>query len=176
MEEKLSESAGLGLERWPALLRQCLNPRFFEVLNYDFGGGLICDNGRAGGAFHTNDVVESKMAREMLCFTIETAVVGGEGRICEKEKVRHAVQRKRCGSLRRSFSYWEAAPSLRPPLPTLGKRLLEPRRPLVGAFRRSSGVCPSPAGFSFFREKTLQKWSGCLAGHWGERFQAKFWD
>ena len=88
----------------------------------------------------------------------------------------HAVQRKRCGSLNRSFSYWEAAPSLRPPLPTLGKRLLEPRRPLVGAFRRSSGVRPSPAGFSFFREIALQKWSGCLAGHWGERFQAKFWD
>ena len=88
----------------------------------------------------------------------------------------HAVQRKRCGSLNRSFSYREAARSLRPPLPTLGKRLLEPRRPLVGAFRRSSGVCPSPAGFSFFREIALQKWSGCLAGHWGERFQAKFWD
>ena len=26
---------------------------------------------------------ESKMAREMLCFTVETAVVGHEGRICE---------------------------------------------------------------------------------------------
>ena len=88
----------------------------------------------------------------------------------------HAVQRKRCGSLNRSFSYWEAALSLRPPLPTLGKRLLEPRRPLVGAFRRSSGVRPSPAGFNFFREIALQKWSGCLAGHWGELFQAKFWE
>ena len=32
---------------------------------------------------HTNDVVGSKMAREMLCFTIETAVVGRKGRICE---------------------------------------------------------------------------------------------
>ena len=30
-----------------------------------------------------NDVAESKMAREMLCFTIETAVVGRKGRICE---------------------------------------------------------------------------------------------
>ena len=28
------------------------------------------------------DVAESKMAREMLCFTIETAVVGLKGRIC----------------------------------------------------------------------------------------------
>ena len=33
--------------------------------------------------FTTNDVVGSKMAREMLCFTIEMAVVGREGRICE---------------------------------------------------------------------------------------------
>ena len=28
-------------------------------------------------------MVGSKRAREMLCFTIETAVVGCEGRICE---------------------------------------------------------------------------------------------
>ena len=88
----------------------------------------------------------------------------------------HAVQRKRCGSLNRSFSYREHARRRRTPLPTLGKRLLEPRRPLVGAFRRSSGVCPSPAGFSFFSEMVLQKWSGCFAGHWGELFQAKFWE
>ena len=32
---------------------------------------------------HTNDVVGSKMAREMQCFTIETAVVRRKGRICE---------------------------------------------------------------------------------------------
>ena len=32
---------------------------------------------------HTNDVVGSKMVREMLCFTIETAVVLRKGRICE---------------------------------------------------------------------------------------------
>ena len=30
-----------------------------------------------------NDVAESKMAREMLYFTMETAAVGCEGRICE---------------------------------------------------------------------------------------------
>ena len=28
-------------------------------------------------------MADSKMAREMLCFTIETAAVGREGRICE---------------------------------------------------------------------------------------------
>ena len=33
--------------------------------------------------YSTVDVPESKMAREMLCFTIETAVVGRKGRICE---------------------------------------------------------------------------------------------
>ena len=33
--------------------------------------------------YHTNDVAESKIAREMLCFTIETAVVGRKSRICE---------------------------------------------------------------------------------------------
>ena len=36
---------------------------------------LECESG--------TDVAESKMAREMLCFTIETAVVGRKGRICE---------------------------------------------------------------------------------------------
>ena len=33
--------------------------------------------------YSTDDVAESKMAREMLCFTIETAAVGREGRICK---------------------------------------------------------------------------------------------
>ena len=33
--------------------------------------------------YSTDDVVGSKMAREMLCFTMETGVVGCEGRICE---------------------------------------------------------------------------------------------
>ena len=33
--------------------------------------------------YSTDDVVGSKMAREMLCFTMETAAVGREGRICE---------------------------------------------------------------------------------------------
>ena len=32
---------------------------------------------------HRNDAVGSKMACEMLCFTIETAAVGREGRSCE---------------------------------------------------------------------------------------------
>ena len=33
--------------------------------------------------YHRNDAVESKMAREMRCFTIETAVGGRESRTCE---------------------------------------------------------------------------------------------
>ena len=32
--------------------------------------------------YHTDDAAEIKMAREMLCFTIETAVGGHEGRRC----------------------------------------------------------------------------------------------
>ena len=40
-------------------------------------------DGRTGVLEHRNDAVGSKMAREMLCFTIETAAVGGEGRSCE---------------------------------------------------------------------------------------------
>ena len=32
---------------------------------------------------HTEIVSESKMVREMLCFTIETAVGGSEGKRCE---------------------------------------------------------------------------------------------
>ena len=34
-------------------------------------------------SYHTKDAAESKMAREMLCFTIETAVGGREGRRCQ---------------------------------------------------------------------------------------------
>ena len=82
---------------------------------------------------------------------------GGRRHWAAALKSGHAVQRKRCGSLNLSFSYREAARRRRTPLPTLEKRFLEPRRPLVGAFRRPSGVCPSPAGFSFFREMVLQK-------------------
>ena len=39
----------------------------------------------AGNAafFHTEVVSESRIVREMLCFTIETAVRGCEGRRCE---------------------------------------------------------------------------------------------
>ena len=32
---------------------------------------------------HRKDAAGSQMAREMLCFTIETAAVGREDRICE---------------------------------------------------------------------------------------------
>ena len=43
-----------------------------------------CDGWMRHNVFYsTDDVPESKMARKMLCFTKETAVVGCEGRICE---------------------------------------------------------------------------------------------
>ena len=40
--------------------------------------------------YHTNDAVESKMAREMLRFTTETAVGVRESRICETAIAGHA--------------------------------------------------------------------------------------
>ena len=40
------------------------------------GGALLLGNA-------TDDVVKNKMAREMLCFTMETAAVGCQGSICE---------------------------------------------------------------------------------------------
>ena len=43
-------------------------------------GGVMVEH---GVFYSTNDMAESKMARETLCFTIETAVVGRERRICE---------------------------------------------------------------------------------------------
>ena len=49
-----------------------------------------------------NDVVGSKMAREMLCFTMETAAVGCEGRICETAVagyVRASVEVVRIGTV-----------------------------------------------------------------------------
>ena len=42
----------------------------------------IARAGRSGAFDHTKDVVGSKTACKMLCFTIETTVVGREGRMC----------------------------------------------------------------------------------------------
>ena len=69
-----------------------------------------------------------------------------------------------------SLAKWGTTGRRRPPL-SEGSAT---RRPLVGAFRCSSGVCPSHAGFSFFRDMVLHKWGGCLAGHRGEFFQTNF--
>ena len=41
--------------------------------------------GSSGVFYHTNAAAESKMAREMLCFTIETAVGGPKGRRCRTD-------------------------------------------------------------------------------------------
>ena len=38
--------------------------------------------GSSGVFYHTNAAAESMMARKMLCFTIETASGGREGRRC----------------------------------------------------------------------------------------------
>ena len=55
-------------------------------------------------------------------------------------------------------------------LPTLGKCFLD----TGGSLQALIGGVPAQAGFGFLREMVLQKWSGCLAGHWGELVQAKF--
>ena len=55
--------------------------------------------------YNTDDVVGSKMAREMLCFTMETAAVGCEGRICETAVagyVRASVEVVRIGTVAQS--------------------------------------------------------------------------
>ena len=50
---------------------------------------MICDVNwiakliRCDVFYSRNDVAENKMAREILCFTIEMAAIGHEGRICK---------------------------------------------------------------------------------------------
>ena len=46
------------------------------------GGCYHAGCGSSGVFYHTNAAAESKLAREMLCFTIETAAGGREGRRC----------------------------------------------------------------------------------------------
>ena len=60
----------MGCEWWRCVIGEC-NCRLLDAM-----AELLCLSTH-------NDVVGSKMAREMLCFTIETAVVGRKGRICE---------------------------------------------------------------------------------------------
>ena len=60
------------------------------------------------------------------------------------------------------------------PLPTLGKRFLEPRRPLGRALRAPPLRCPSQAEARFPRKCLGCRWTWGLAGHRGERFQGQF--
>ena len=49
-----------------------------------------------------------------------------------------------------------------------------------GSLQALIGGVPVQAGFSSFREMVLQKWIGCLAGHWGEvedrQILSKIWE
>ena len=55
-----------------------------------------------------NDVAESKMAREMLCFTMETAAVGCEGRICETAVAGYVrAMSALCSRHSRSSPHWK---------------------------------------------------------------------
>ena len=55
----------------------------------------------AGNAvfFHTEVVSESKIVREMLCFTIETAVGGCEGRRCETVRAAMVAYARLCSPM-----------------------------------------------------------------------------
>ena len=51
------------------------------------------------------------------------------------------------------------------------------RRPLGKRFLKSSGAHRGRARpRQDLREMGLQKWSGCLAGHWGKLFRQYFWN
>ena len=58
------------------------------------------------------------------------------------------------------------------PLPTLGKRFLEPRRPVGRALRVPPLRCPSRAGARFPRKCLGWRWIWDLAGHWESVFKA----
>ena len=68
--------------------------------------------------YSTDDVVGSKMAREMLCFTMETGVVGCEGRICETAGAGYV--RAICSRHSRSSPHWNGGLETAQCKPTCG--------------------------------------------------------
>ena len=62
------------------------------------GNALFC---------HTRVVSESKIAREMLCFTMETAVGGCEGRRCERAVAAVVAYASLCSPNVGSVLHWE---------------------------------------------------------------------
>ena len=56
---------------------------------------------------HTKVVSESKIVREMLCFTIETAVCGCEGRRCETAVAAMLAYGRLCSPIVGSVLHWE---------------------------------------------------------------------
>ena len=70
---------------------------------------MSCRGMCAGNAvfFHTKVVSESKMAREMLCFTIETAVRLCEGRRCKTAVADMVAYARLCSDIVGSVRHWE---------------------------------------------------------------------
>ena len=70
---------------------------------------MPCRGMCAGNAvfFHTKVVSESKIARKMLCFTIETAVRLREGRRCKTAVADMVAYGRLCADIVGSVRHWE---------------------------------------------------------------------
>ena len=81
----------------------------------------------------------------------------------------HAVQRKRCGSLNRSFSYWEAARSLRPP------REASPgtSQATGGSLQALIGGVPVPSRIQLFQRNSVAKMEWVPRRPLGRAFSSK---
>ena len=81
----------------------------------------------------------------------------------------HAVQRKRCGSLNRSFSYWEAARSLRPPLQASPGTSQATGGSLQGLIRGA----PVPSRIQLFQRNSVAKMGWVPRRPMGRAFSSK---
>ena len=84
----------------------------------------------------------------------------------------HAVQRKRCGSLNRSFSYWEAAPSLRP---SSDPREASPgtSQATGGGLQALIGGVPVPSRIQLFQRNSVAKMEWVPRRPLGRAFSSK---
>ena len=94
---------------------------------------------------------------------------GGRRHWAAALKSGHAVQRKRCGSLNRSFSYWEAARSLRPPLPTFPGT----SQATGGSLQALIGGVPVPSRIQLFQRNCVAKMEWVPRRPLGRAFSSK---
>ena len=86
---------------------------------------MSCRGMCAGNAvfFHTKVVSESKIAREMLCFTIETAVCLCEGRRCKTAGAAVLAYGRLCSDIVGSVRHWEVQVQVVKRIGTVASRL-----------------------------------------------------